>query len=91
MSHTERQDVTYYSGHVIEFNGRRYAQERTCRNLSDDKQRFTCSECGAHTYGGSYSHSYVDDAGTRWYTTANKPGWNFCPNCGAKVVHDVDE
>lgn len=29
MSHTERQDVTYYSGHVIEVNGTRYAPECT--------------------------------------------------------------
>lgn len=63
-------------------------EERTCRNVSDDKLGFICSWCGTHVRGGSCCHSYVDDAGTRWYTTADKPGLNFCPNCGAIVVKE---
>lgn len=64
-------------------------QERTCRNMSDDKRGFTCSECGTHVRCGSCCHSYVDDAGTRWYTTADKTGWNYCPNCGRRVVEEI--
>lgn len=65
--------------------------ERTCRNASDNDTGFTCSECGASVTGGKYSHSYVDKAGVRWYTTADAPRWNRCPNCGAKVVsHGMD-
>lgn len=50
MSHTERQDVTYYSGHVIEVSGTRYAQERTCKRVSIYSLFFResykgCSEC----------------------------------------------
>lgn len=62
--------------------------ERTCHNVSEGGQGFTCSECGANVYGGSYRHSSVDESGVRWYTTANKPGWNYCPNCGARVTGD---
>lgn len=62
--------------------------ERTCHNVSNDEKWFTCSECGANVYGGSYRHSFVDESGVRWYTTANKPGWNYCPNCGARVTGD---
>lgn len=59
--------------------------ERTCKNLSDSGW-FTCSECGANVYGAAYGSSYVDGDGKRWYTTANPPQWNYCPNCGAKVI-----
>ena len=62
--------------------------ERTCRNVSDNDTGFTCSECGASVTGGNYRHSYVDEAGVRWYTTANAPRWSYCPNCGAKVVDE---
>lgn len=62
--------------------------ERTCHNVSNDEKWFTCSECGANVYGGSYRHSFVDESGVRWYTTANKPGWNYCPNCRARVTGD---
>lgn len=63
-------------------------EERTCRNVSDDKRWFICSGCGTHVRGGSCCHSYVDDAGTRWYTTAYKSGLNFCQNCDARVVDE---
>lgn len=54
MSHTERQDVTYYSGHVIEVNGKRYAPERTFRAIYDGEdtghefpgKSWHCSNCG---------------------------------------------
>lgn len=61
--------------------------ERTCRNVSSDENGFTCSECGAHVYGGIYDRSY-DYHGTRWYTTENPPKWVYCPDCGAKVVDE---
>ena len=56
---------------------------KTCTNVGE---QMTCSECGAHVYGGIYEHSFVDENGKRIYTSANKPKWNYCPNCGAKVV-----
>lgn len=45
MSHTERQDVTYYNGHVIEVNGKRYVPERTCHVERNEYEDF-CSNCG---------------------------------------------
>lgn len=64
--------------------------ERTCINLSDNGG-FTCSECGANVYGASYGSSYVDGDGKRWYTTANQPQWNYCPNCGARVIEEASD
>lgn len=57
--------------------------EKTCKNVG---YQMTCSECGAHVYGAVYEHSFVNKNGKRIYTTANEPKWNYCPNCGAKVV-----
>ena len=55
------------------------ATERTCRNIYDEIDRFvpcangfTCSECG----------DTVEDC-EGYYV---KGTFNFCPNCGAKVV-----
>lgn len=50
--------------------------ERTCRNVQEG-EHFGCSECGMgidlyNDYGGFYNYTDGD--------------WNFCPNCGAKVV-----
>lgn len=56
---------------------------KTCTNVGE---QMTCSECGAHVYGAIYEHSFVNENGNRVYTTANEPEWNYCPNCGAKVV-----
>lgn len=83
MSHTEKQDVTYYSGHSIEVNGKRYVSERTCHpvlmdaagrppyrkgNLVLDALSDGCSECGCPWRRGA----------------GNLP--SYCPNCGAKVM-----
>lgn len=85
MSHTEKQDVTYYSGHEIEVNGKRYVPERTCHpvlmdwtgnppyytgGVSLDAMTMGCSECGFPWRRGA----------------GNLP--NFCENCGAKVVDE---
>lgn len=76
MSHTERQDVTYYSGHVIEVNGRRYAPERTCSIEPDpddpdiEKPWYRCRSCG-------YARSICD-----WLE------WDFCPKCGSKRTEE---
>lgn len=78
MSHTERQDVTYYSGHVIEVNGKRYAPERTC----------TVSSWNYETYGDlsdivliscELSCGHGDD----WFSIPD-----YCPTCGAKVIEE---
>lgn len=61
---------------------------KTCKNVG---RQMTCSECGAHVYGAIYEHSFVNENGNRVYTTANKPKWNYCPNCGAKVVNDDNQ
>ena len=74
MSHTEVQDVTYYNGHVIEVNGKRYVRERTCSNVHEPPPDYTfwpcphfkCSLCGKK----HISMDYVF----------------YCPNCGAKVI-----
>lgn len=78
MSHTERQDVTYYSGHVIEVSGTRYAPERTCHVVS------------SKTYYGSFG---CEEAGTLWTLSCGHEVINdsdyppsYCIECGAKVV-----
>lgn len=66
-------------------------QERTCRNVCSSEGGFTCSECGAHISGGAdYCHSFVNEDEIRVYTTANEPSWNFCPNCDARVIEEVN-
>lgn len=82
MSHTEKQDVTYYIGHEIEVNGKRYVTKRTCHKekvvLDFDKDvwtdipdfveayQFKCSQCGE-----TLDDNYV-----------------YCPKCGAKIDED---
>lgn len=74
MSHTQTQAVTYYNGHVIEVNGKRYVPERTCtmeysEDFSNDELyptvAYSCSKCNEVDLDG-------------------KP--NYCRGCGAKVV-----
>ena len=48
--------------------------ERTCKNNAPAYLDFLCSECGFVHY-----HSEANDTGE-----GNE--WNYCPNCGAKVV-----
>lgn len=77
MSHTEMQDVTYYSGHVIEVNGKRYIPKRTCRNLSTNLG-FKCSSCGGKT-------DYCTDDDSCGLCLWDM---DFCPFCGAEVVDE---
>lgn len=58
--------------------------ERTCEDVNEEDNDFTCSECGASMY------TQIDDC---WTMIARgglcddvieKP--NYCPNCGAKVI-----
>ena len=63
------------------------AVEHACKNIGDDpKVSFVCSECEAHVYSYHIDSSYLDEDGKRWYSTAGNCGWNYCPNCGAKIV-----
>lgn len=51
--------------------------ERTCRNEFDRCFAFECSECGVNVEGGDMlGHNSSEGA------------FNFCPNCGAKVVSE---
>lgn len=47
--------------------------ERTCKNNAPAYLDFLCSECGFVHY-----HSEANDTG-------EGNGWNYCPNCGARV------
>jgi len=58
--------------------------ERTCQDVNEEEDDFTCSACGASMF------TQIDDT---WVMIAQdgddddliwKP--NYCPNCGAKVV-----
>lgn len=62
--------------------------ERTCENVNagDSKANFICSECGLHIHKPSIGRSYLDENGKRWYATTREHGFNYCLNCGAKVV-----
>lgn len=81
MSHTENQDVTYYGGHVIEVNGKRYAKERTCKLRYDEVHRdYVCSSCGVWLSIDSYQSE--TDNGTVYRR------FKYCPECGARVIED---
>lgn len=78
MSHTEDQRVTYYSGHVIEVNGKRYINQRTCHDVSEADEVFRCSSCNnslSVEYGDSrlFKNDFLFDS------------FDFCPFCGARV------
>jgi DNA-directed RNA polymerase subunit RPC12/RpoP len=50
-------------------------EERTCRNESCYWHLFRCSNCGCEVEGGDeYGHN------------SNHGSFNYCPNCGDKVV-----
>ena len=52
-----------------------YTKEYTCQNKAIDSS-FKCSECNSFVEGNDYAGSaYICDG-----------DWNFCPNCGRKVV-----
>ena len=64
---------------AAEYWQRMYEQtfaERTCENNAPAYLDFLCSECGFVHY-----HSEANDTGE-----GNE--WNYCPNCGAKVVDE---
>lgn len=74
MSHTEKQDVTYYSGHEIEVNGKRYVPKRTCNvenHVEDRGGRF------AYVYTFSCGHAFE----SYWFMNPR-----YCPFCGAEVI-----
>lgn len=50
--------------------------KRTCKNNAPVYLDFLCSECGFVHY-----HSEANDTGE-----GNE--WNYCPNCGAKIVDE---
>ena len=50
--------------------------ERTCRNTVDWDGGFSCSECG---FGCDTEDAHIGDQ-------SYCGGFEFCPNCGAKVV-----
>ena len=55
----------------------------TCRDVAEtpqyrDKTRFECSECG-------YEYSAVGGFGCDY---GDEPDFNYCPNCGRKVVSE---
>lgn len=64
--------------------GEALPEVRTCKDVNEEDNDFTCSECGASMY------TQIDDC----WTMVGKTGLcddvvehpNFCPNCGAKVV-----
>lgn len=79
MSHTETQDVTYYSGHEIDVNGKRYVSKRTCNNVAKAEEFFRCSACDT-----AFS---TDDLDTRLFRNGFLcSDFDFCPFCGAEVV-----
>lgn len=57
---------------------RRYVPERTCRNVhkSKDSGCFECSLCGCNALGHNWQSFHLELE------------WNYCPNCGAKVVSE---
>lgn len=48
---------------------------------AEDCSAFECSECG-------YPMLYDPDVGWFDYCEPYKPHFKYCPNCGAKVMHD---
>lgn len=65
----------FKQGEFAVINGKKYVPERTCRNEFDRCFAFECSECGVNVEGGDMlGHNSSEGA------------FNFCPNCGAKVV-----
>lgn len=68
-----------YKDGSIMFNGIRYIKERTCCNVSERDDVFTCSVCKANVLVEDHI-GYIMWTGEKY---TNK--LEFCPNCGAKV------
>lgn len=79
MSHTEKKDVTYYSGHEIEVNGKRYVTKRTCHDVARTEEFFRCSSCDT-----ALTVEYGDSLLFRNDFLCSD--FDFCPFCGAEVV-----
>lgn len=53
--------------------------ERTCRNERGYWHLFECSNCGCEVEGGDeYGHN------------SSHGSFNYCPNCGARVINNAD-
>lgn len=71
----------------VDATAERQCDARTCHDANVGGY-FVCSECEALVKLHSIGRSYVDEWGKRWYATSNEHGFNYCPNCGAKVVDE---
>lgn len=63
--------------------------ERTCRNLEKRNSNlwFVCSKCGANSGNGTYSEEWMhQDHTDEECAEYNGEPFNYCPNCGVKVV-----
>lgn len=74
MSHTELQQVTYYSGHVIEVNSKKYVQERTCQIEGTYSDEFAI-----------YDHLTCGHVNLRH---CHEPT-SYCSTCGARVKEEA--
>lgn len=61
-----------------------WVRERICKNISYPPEGFLCSACG---WGDFSEPSHLLTSAK--YTGRDNGGPNYCPNCGAKVLHDV--
>lgn len=52
--------------------------ERTCRDLTPDSDKLTCSECGAESVGQVHQKPFINV-------------FSYCPNCGARVEEASDD
>ena len=61
---------------IAAWNTRTELGSGTCENIAPDYLDFLCSKCGFVHY-----HSDENDTG-------DGNDWNYCPNCGRKVVSE---
>lgn len=57
-------------------------------DLTDKARYFYCSECGyavADVFEGAYHH----DERVRIFEEGRS--WSYCPNCGARMINEVEE
>ena len=60
-----------------------YEKEHTCKNIATNADDFCCSKCNAFVKGT------MINGFDYWYPIGK--ALNNCPNCGAKVVKEVDD
>ena len=60
--------------------------ERTCENITEKKRanQFECSKC--HCIVEDAENYYVNVYERGKFFKGNTYDWNYCPNCGAKVI-----